>query len=99
MARSRAARAKARPDAARWEREARKAIGDRATAGPVPLLVGPSATPEADFVEKIGFPGAAPYTRGIQPTMYRGRVWTFRQYSGFGSAKTTNERFRFLLDG
>ena len=99
MARSRAARAKDRPDIARWEREARKALGDRVTAGPVPLLVGPSETPDADFVEKIGFPGAPPYTRGIQPTMYRGRVWTFRQYSGFGSAKTTNERFRFLLDG
>ena len=67
--------------------------------GRVPLLVGPPEDPEGSYVEKVGFPGAPPYTRGIQPTMYRGRLWTFRQYSGFGSAEATNRRFRFLLDG
>ncbi|SET59356.1 methylmalonyl-CoA mutase, N-terminal domain [Salinibacillus kushneri] len=50
------------------------------------------------YVEKLGFPGQYPYTRGIQPTMYRSRFWTMRQYAGFGSAKETNERFRYLLE-
>ncbi|WP_188206093.1 acyl-CoA mutase large subunit family protein [Alkalibacillus aidingensis] len=51
-----------------------------------------------DYLEKIGFPGQFPYTRGIQPSMYRNRFWTMRQYAGFGSAKETNQRFRYLLD-
>jgi len=67
--------------------------------GAAPLLAVPPDDPDGQFVERIGFPGAPPYTRGIQPTMYRGRVWTIRQYSGFGSARTTNERFKFLLQG
>ncbi len=50
--------------------------------------------PEAD----LGAPGAMPFTRGIHPTMYRGRVWTMRQYAGFGTAEDTNARFRYLLD-
>lgn len=50
------------------------------------------------YVENLGFPGQYPYTRGIQPTMYRSKYWTMRQYAGFGSAKETNERFRYLLD-
>jgi len=51
-----------------------------------------------DYLEKLGFPGDYPFTRGVQPTMYRGRLWTMRQYAGFGTAKETNERFRFLLE-
>jgi methylmalonyl-CoA mutase, N-terminal domain len=47
--------------------------------------------------DKIGFPGEYPYTRGIQPTMYRGRLWTMRQYSGFSTAEAANERYRYLL--
>ena len=47
--------------------------------------------------ERLGAPGAPPYTRGIYPSMYRGRLWTMRQYAGFGSAETTNQRFKFLL--
>jgi methylmalonyl-CoA mutase, N-terminal domain len=50
------------------------------------------------YNEKIGFPGQYPFTRGIQPTMYRGRFWTMRQYAGFGTAKESNERYRYLLD-
>ncbi|MGE5704520.1 MAG: methylmalonyl-CoA mutase [Clostridia bacterium] len=50
------------------------------------------------YLENIGFPGEFPYTRGVQPTMYRGRFWTMRQYAGFGSAEETNKRFRFLLE-
>ncbi|MCL6515785.1 methylmalonyl-CoA mutase family protein [Alicyclobacillus sp.] len=53
---------------------------------------------EEDYIEKLGFPGEFPYTRGIQPTMYRGRFWTMRQYAGFGSAEQTNQRFRYLLE-
>ncbi|MDW7740317.1 MAG: methylmalonyl-CoA mutase family protein [Bacillota bacterium] len=51
-----------------------------------------------DYTDKLNWPGEYPYTRGIQPTMYRGRLWTMRQYAGFGSAEETNERFRYLLD-
>ncbi len=50
-----------------------------------------------DPAEKLGEPGAPPYTRGIYPSMYRGRLWTMRQYAGFGTAEATNERFKFLL--
>ncbi len=51
-----------------------------------------------DYAHDLGDPGAYPYTRGVQPTMYRGRLWTMRQYAGFGSALETNTRFRLLLD-
>ncbi len=51
-----------------------------------------------DYLEKLNWPGEYPFTRGIQPTSYRGRLWTMRQYAGFGSAEATNERFRYLLD-
>jgi methylmalonyl-CoA mutase N-terminal domain/subunit len=52
---------------------------------------------EGDFEEKIGYPGEYPYTRGVYPNMYRGRLWTIRQFAGFGSPKETNERFKYLL--
>lgn len=51
-----------------------------------------------DYIENLNWPGEYPFTRGIQPTMYRGRLWTMRQYAGFGSAEETNQRFRYLLD-
>ncbi|MFM2182963.1 MAG: isobutyryl-CoA mutase large subunit [Actinomycetota bacterium] len=51
-----------------------------------------------DAEAQLGVPGSAPYTRGVYPTMYRGKLWTMRQYAGFGTAASTNERFRFLLD-
>ncbi len=50
-----------------------------------------------DYEAKLGYPGAYPYTRGIQPTMYRGRFWTMRQYAGFGTAEESNERYKYLL--
>ncbi len=53
---------------------------------------------EWNYTDKLGFPGNYPFTRGIQPTMYRGRLWTMRQYSGFATAEETNERYRYLLD-
>jgi methylmalonyl-CoA mutase N-terminal domain/subunit len=58
-------------------------------------------TPEKideDYKDKLGFPGEYPYTRGVRRSMYRGRLWTMRQYAGFGSAEETNKRFRYLLD-
>ncbi|HEY5437752.1 MAG TPA: methylmalonyl-CoA mutase family protein [Acidimicrobiales bacterium] len=51
-----------------------------------------------DETSELGEPGAYPYTRGVQPSMYRGRLWTMRQYAGFGTAEATNQRFKFLLD-
>jgi len=50
------------------------------------------------YLEDLNFPGQYPFTRGVQPTMYRGRLWTMRQYAGFGTAKETNERFKLLID-
>ncbi len=51
-----------------------------------------------DYFEKLGFPGEYPFTRGVHPTMYRGRFWTMRQYAGFATAEETNKRYRYLLD-
>ncbi|NOQ46839.1 MAG: methylmalonyl-CoA mutase, partial [Desulfobulbaceae bacterium] len=50
-----------------------------------------------EYPEQLGFPGRYPYTRGVQPTMYRGRFWTMRQYAGFSTASASNERYRYLL--
>lgn len=55
-------------------------------------------SPAHDYLAQAGFPGQAPYTRGVQPTMYRGRLWTTRIFSGFGSAQATNQRYRYLLE-
>lgn len=62
-----------------------------------PLYI-PNETTDEQFIEKIGFPGVYPFTRGIQPTMYRGKLWTMRQYAGFGTARESNERYRYLLE-
>ncbi|MFT5049669.1 MAG: methylmalonyl-CoA mutase N-terminal domain/subunit [Chlamydiales bacterium] len=53
---------------------------------------------QLDYAADLGWPGQYPYTRGVHPSMYRGRLWTMRQFAGFGSARETNERFKFLLD-
>ena len=53
---------------------------------------------DAEYTAKLGFPGAYPFTRGVQPTMYRGRLWTMRQYGGFSNAAESNKRYRYLLD-
>ena len=52
---------------------------------------------EEEYLEKLGFPGEYPYTRGVQPTMYRSRFWTMRQYAGFSTAEESNKRYRYLL--
>ena len=61
-------------------------------------VYGPKDLEGFDPADELGDPGAFPYTRGVQPTMYRGRLWTMRQYAGFGTAEATNERFKFLLN-
>ncbi len=61
-------------------------------------LYTPADTKEIDYDSEIGKPGSYPFTRGVQSNMYRGRLWTMRQYAGFGSAEETNQRFKYLLD-
>ncbi|HRA67265.1 MAG TPA: methylmalonyl-CoA mutase family protein [Caldilinea sp.] len=64
------------------------------------LIIDTVYTPDADsdaYLEKLGLPGEFPFTRGVQPNMYRGRFWTMRQYAGFGNAKESNERYKFLI--
>jgi len=64
---------------------------------PVERLYGSEGTAAEGFEENVGYPGEVPYTRGIYPTMYRGRLWTMRQYAGFGTAVESNQRYRYLL--
>src|SRR5579872_6946601 len=64
---------------------------------PLKPLYGPEDLAGIDHDRDLGYPGEYPYTRGIHPTMYRGRLWTMRQFAGFGTAKQTNERYHFLL--
>jgi methylmalonyl-CoA mutase N-terminal domain/subunit len=91
---------------AAWEARLLKpglAKGERkglfATSGgaPVAPLYTPADVRGEDYLRDLGFPGQPPFTRGVQPTMYRGRLWTMRQYAGFGSAAATNRRYRYLL--
>ena len=65
---------------------------------PVKALYTPLDLAASDYQADIGFPGEFPYTRGVYPSMYRGQLWTMRQYAGFGSAEETNRRFRYLLE-
>jgi len=65
---------------------------------PVERVYTPAELAGFDYLRDLGFPGEYPFTRGVQPTMYRGRLWTMRQYAGFGSASETNRRYRYLLD-
>jgi methylmalonyl-CoA mutase, N-terminal domain len=90
-------------EAERWEREVfaqtpeRDAPFSTISGEPISPLYTEGDLPE-DPEEAIGFPGEYPYTRGVYGSMYRGRLWTMRQFAGFGTAKETNERFRYLLD-
>jgi methylmalonyl-CoA mutase N-terminal domain/subunit len=63
-----------------------------------PELVTPENGGAVNYQEDLGYPGQFPFTRGVQPTMYRGRLWTMRQFAGFGSPEDTNARFKYLLD-
>jgi methylmalonyl-CoA mutase N-terminal domain/subunit len=77
----------------------RKETFDTDTGGQeVDPLYTPADIADFDYEEDLGFPGEEPYTRGVYPTMYRGRLWTMRQYAGMGTASETNERFNYLID-
>jgi methylmalonyl-CoA mutase N-terminal domain/subunit len=69
----------------------------RTSSTAVEPLYTPADIADTDYNRDIGYPGEYPYTRGIHPTMYRGRLWSIRQYAGFGTPEETNERFKFLL--
>ena len=75
----------------------RKDTDFRTSSADVQPLYTPEDVADIDYNRDIGYPGEYPYTRGVQATMYRGRLWTMRQYAGFGTAAETNERFKFLL--
>jgi methylmalonyl-CoA mutase N-terminal domain/subunit len=64
---------------------------------PLPPILIPS-DPDPDYMDQLGFPGEYPFTRGVQPTSYRGRLWTMRQYAGFATAEESNRRYRYLLE-
>ena len=64
---------------------------------PVNPLYTPADLESWSYDEELGFPGQFPYTRGVQPTMYRGRLWTMRQYAGMGDAEESNKRYKYLL--
>src|SRR5882724_7681378 len=96
-----------RGEEARWRRDvyepltAKKAPWKKDFTTVSGMEVNPLATPKdvanLDFERDVAFPGEFPYTRGIHPSGYRGRLWTMRQFAGFGSATHTNERFKYLL--
>ncbi len=65
---------------------------------PIKVIYTPLDIPDLDYMRDLGFPSQYPYTRGVQPSMYRGRIWTMRQFAGMGSAEETNQRFKFLLN-
>ena len=84
-----------------WEKRCLKKVPDKvqSTSGmAIDILYTPGDAPIMDYVEALGFPGEYPFTRGIQPTMYRGRVWSMRQYSGFATAEESNKRYKYLLE-
>ncbi len=91
----------------RWEEETlnpalrrtpeRKAEFFTSSGVSLPRLLTPP-DPDPDYMEQLGFPGEYPFTRGVQPTMYRGRLWTMRQYAGYATAEESNRRYRYLLE-
>ncbi|TKJ42299.1 methylmalonyl-CoA mutase [candidate division LCP-89 bacterium B3_LCP] len=86
-----------------WQKETAKGSKNRlkrymtTSSEDIPMLVTPDDLPEFDYMDKLGFPGEYPFTRGIHSNMYRGRLWTMRMFSGHGSPEDTNERYKFLL--
>jgi methylmalonyl-CoA mutase N-terminal domain/subunit len=91
----------------RWDAKARRAFDavpawktdfTTVSSQPVPELAAPDTRPGFDFERDLGWPGEFPFTRGVQATMYRGKLWTMRLFAGYGSARQTNARFKYLLD-
>ena len=91
----------------RWSEEVQQKLAKRPerkkefvnTSGiPIKRLYTPLDNTEMEYFSEVGFPGEYPFTRGVQPTMYRGRHWTMRQYAGFASAEESNRRYKFLME-
>jgi len=92
----------------KWENETLKPALDKwsermedfitTSSLPIDRLYTPADLKDYDYLEKLGFPSQYPFTRGVQPTMYRGRLWTMRQFAGFGTAEETNARYKYLLE-
>src|SRR5438874_4744072 len=81
-------------------RAGKRAARETATTisgAPVQPLYTPDDLADWSYDEKLGYPGEFPYTRGVYPSMYRGQLWTIRQFAGYGSAGETNRRYKFLL--
>ena len=76
----------------------RKEIFESDSGLDIDTIYGPVGKNQENFQEKIGYPGEYPFTRGVQPNMYRGRVWTMRQYAGLTSPEESNRRYRYLLE-
>ncbi|MDW7739540.1 MAG: methylmalonyl-CoA mutase family protein [Bacillota bacterium] len=94
---------KIKEEKAKWEEDVRglkdrKSSFKTVSGMPVDALYTPLEQQELDYSEDLGFPGSYPYTRGVQSNMYRGRLWTMRQFSGFGDAYDSNRRYRYLLE-
>src|SRR3990170_5728166 len=97
-----------RPEFERWENTTLKKVISKSpereasfqTTSHIEMnrLYTPVDTADMDYCEDLGFPGEFPFTRGVQPTMYRGRFWTMRQYAGFATPEETNKRYKYLLD-
>src|SRR5438132_632673 len=93
----------ARRRAHQWEEEVfsqqpeREALFETISGEPVKPLYTEEDRADSDPEQDLGYPGEHPYTRGVYPSMYRGRLWTMRQFAGFGTAEETNERFHYLL--
>src|SRR5512138_1125275 len=89
----------------RWEEKTLRPVTDKfperkkdfttSSGNPMPRVGIPR---DCHYIDNLGFPGEYPFTRGIQPTMYRGRFWTMRQYAGFATAEESNRRYRYLLE-
>ena len=86
------------PLATALRRAPERADGFAASSLDVARLYTPLDVADLDYGRDLGFPGEYPFTRGVQPTMYRGRLWTMRQYAGFGTAEESNRKFRYLLE-
>lgn len=80
------------------EARERESQFESSSGAEVDPLYGPEALADWNYHERLGYPGEYPFTRGVQPTMYRGRFWTMRQYAGFGDAEESNRRYKFLLE-
>ena len=87
----------------RWEKEnasapLRETPPTTVSSVPIEALYTPESLNGFDYETDLGYPGQYPYTRGVHASMYRSRLWTMRQFAGFGTPADTNERFKFLLE-